>query len=354
MRKMLLKICCIVWTLFFLLAAAGAIDVSAQSACVFDPLTESVVFEKAPDQALPMASITKIMTALVAIEHYALADNVRVKKEYTAVEGSSMYLKEGQQISVSDLLYGLLLWSGNDASEALAGHFKGGRAAFICEMNQTAARLGLENTSFENPSGLDGPDHFTTASDFARLAAYAMDQPEFFKIVSSKYHKTQYGASMRNHNKLLWSCEGAVGVKTGYTRLSGRTLVSCVERKGRRLIAVTLNAPNDWNDHQAMYNEIFSGFTETVDVEKDETVVFVPVISGKSGFSRIVAAEDASFCLSPEELSMTESHVEGRHFVYAPVSKGQSYGTLVYTIGGRRVAQVPLVHEGDILMLSGL
>lgn len=348
MRKMLLVISCFFLAGLALSTAVRAISVSARSACVYDPLTDRIFYEKEAEKIMPMASITKVMTALVALENYNLDDKVLIKKEYAAVEGSSMYLKEGSEVSVIDLLYGLMLQSGNDAAETLAGHYSGGRSAFVDEMNSTAEKLSLRSTSFENPSGLDGEGHYTTASDFARLAAYAMEHPEFLKIVSSKYYQTHNGVSIKNHNKLLWSCDGAIGIKTGFTKLSGRTLVSCVERGGRRLIAVTLNAPNDWEDHTKMYDEIFALFTETTHIKKGESVVYVPVISGSSGFSKITAAEDKTICLAPEEHSKLETYVVGRHFVYAPVEGDSIYGTLVYSLHGREIAQVALKHTDTI------
>lgn len=197
-----------------------------------------------------IASTTKIMTALVVLEQAGLDDTITVTQAHMA-EGSSMYLKPGETVRVEELLYGLLLCSGNDAALALT-ECAGGAAPFVALMNEKAAALGMAHTSFANPNGLDAEGHYSTARDMAALAAAAMDDPTFRRLCSSRC-VTIGSRTMENHNRLLRQVEGCVGLKTGYTKAAGRTLVSCAERNGCRLIVVTLRDGDDWADHAALY-----------------------------------------------------------------------------------------------------
>ena len=216
------------------------------------------------DRQMLIASTTKIMTALVALERASPGDVITVKQKHMT-EGSSMYLRPGERVTVEELLYGLLLCSGNDAAEALADGC-GGTASFVRRMNGLAGELGMEDTSFENPSGLDGQAHYSTARDMARLAAYAAGNHTFVRLCSTR-SVTIGGRTMHNHNKLLSRLDGCVGLKTGYTKAAGRTLVSCAEQAGHRLVAVTLRDGDDWNDHEALYRWGFllTGIQETLE-----------------------------------------------------------------------------------------
>ena len=206
-----------------------------------------------------MASTTKIMTALLAIERLDPETVVTVPKEAVGIEGSSIYLTEGEQITVSDLLYGLMLESGNDAATALAIAAGGTVEDFVRLMNERAAELGLEDTHFSNPHGLSADDHYTTAYDLARLTCAALENETFAAIVSCKTKTISDGRRyLSNHNRLLRSYEGYIGVKTGYTRHAGRILVSAAERGESQLIAVTLADPDDWRDHAALLDYGFA------------------------------------------------------------------------------------------------
>ena len=232
--------------------------------------TGEVLYEKNPDRQMLIASTTKLMTALVVLERGGLGDMVTVTRHHMA-EGSSMYLKPGDRVTVEELLYGLLLCSGNDAAEALADGC-GGTASFVRRMNSLAGELGMEDTSFENPSGLDGQAHYSTARDMARLAAYAAGNHTFVRLCSTR-SVTIGGRTMTNHNRLLRAVPGCIGMKTGYTRAAGRTLVSAAERDGRRLVAVTLQDGNDWADHAALYDWGFAqpAGQETADHRREDT-----------------------------------------------------------------------------------
>ena len=257
------KLCGALLTLTMLLALlpcrAEAVQLSAAAAILMDADSGEILFEKDAGRCMRIASTTKIMTALVALERAKLTDTITVTASHM-VEGSSMYLKPGEVVTVEELLYGLLLCSGNDAALALADCC-GGLEAFVAAMNDKAAALGMTGTSFANPNGLDDENHYSTARDMAVLAAYAAKDPTFRRICSTRT-ATVGGRTMTNHNKLLSQVEGCIGMKTGYTRAAGRTLVSCAERQGRRLVAVTLCDGNDWADHKALYETGFAEKTE--------------------------------------------------------------------------------------------
>ena len=232
-------------------AVAEALEVSATAAVLMDADMGQVLYEKNGDRQMLIASTTKIMTALVVLEHAAPDDVITVTPDHM-VEGSSMYLKAGETVRVEELLYGLLLCSGNDAALALT-ECAGGLTPFVALMNEKAAALGMARTSFANPNGLDADGHYSTARDMAVLAAAAMENPTFRRICSSR-SVTIGQRTMENHNRLLRQMEGCIGLKTGYTQAAGRTLVSCTEREGCRLVAVTLQDGNDWADHAALYD----------------------------------------------------------------------------------------------------
>lgn len=232
-------------------AVAEALEVSATAAVLMDADMGQVLYEKNGDRQMLIASTTKIMTALVVLEHAAPDDVITVTPDHMA-EGSSMYLRAGETVRVEELLYGLLLCSGNDAALALT-ECAGGLTPFVALMNEKAAALGMAHTSFANPNGLDADGHYSTARDMAVLAAAAVENPTFRRICSSR-SVTIGQRTMENHNRLLRQVEGCVGLKTGYTQAAGRTLVSCTERDGCRLVAVTLRDGNDWADHAALYD----------------------------------------------------------------------------------------------------
>ena len=226
------------------------VSTSASAAVLMDADTGQVLYDQNGGRRMLIASTTKIMTALVALERASPTDVITVKQEHMT-EGSSMYLKPGERVTVEELLYGLLLCSGNDAALALADHC-GGLERFVAEMNRKAAELGMTGTSFANPNGLDQEGHYSTARDMARLAACAVKNETLVRLCSTR-SVTVGGRTMTNHNRLLRSIDGCIGLKTGYTRAAGRTLVSCVRRNGRTLVAVTLQDGNDWADHAALY-----------------------------------------------------------------------------------------------------
>ncbi len=305
--------------------AGDAPSVSAKSAVLYDPLTQAVLFSKQADVPMGMASTTKIMTALVALELYDFQQIVTIQKAWTGIEGSSMYLRTGEQLSVEHLLYGLLLASGNDAATALAGIHPDGAEGFVAEMNRKAEALGLQNTHFENPSGLDGETHHTTAYELAVLTVHAMENERFAAIVSTK--TMQIGDRwLNNHNRLLGEID-ACGVKTGFTKACGRCLVSAKEQNGRMLICVTLNALNDWNDHKALFDYGFSQFSwlELLGAGPCGTV---NVVGCDKKAVHLYSNDSFSLWGRRDELDKFTVKIIGPRFWYGETVPGQRYGSL--------------------------
>ena len=319
--------------------------ISAKKAILLDASTNRVLYQKDAYSRGLIASTTKIMTALVVCEQCNVLDRVRIPKEAVGVEGSSLYLREGEVMTIQELLYGLMLHSGNDAAVALAIYCGGTVEGFAQLMNDKAHRLGMTGTHFENPHGLDSPGHYSTAYDMALLSAYAMKNPIFAKTVSAK-NVTAAGRSLRNHNKLLWRVDGADGVKTGYTKAAGRILVSSAVRQGRRLVAVTMNAGDDWNDHAALLEDGFRKFSVKKIISTGENIGTVEVASGDAGNVQLIAAEDFSYAVSP--LEEIEIVIQGIGFVYAPVVQGQHAGFAYVCIDGRPVGKSALVYGETI------
>ena len=315
--------------------------VSADSAILMDAQTGRVLYEKNADSRSLIASTTKIMTALIVCEQCNVLDRMRIPKEAVGIEGSSMYLREGEVLTVQELLYGLMLHSGNDAAVALAIYCGGTVEGFAQLMNDKAHRLGLEDTHFENPNGLDSPGHYSTARDMAKLTAYAMKNPIFVKTVSTKAVRVgeRY---LTNHNKLLWRVEGVDGVKTGYTKAAGRILVSSASRNDRRLIAVTMNAPDDWNDHKALLEKGFSEYTLTQIISEGQCVGTAEIAGGETGYVELLAQKAFLFPLSEKETP--EILLSQPEFVYAPVVKGQEAGFAYVCLGGQPVGKVPVTY----------
>lgn len=319
--------------------AAEPPAISAASAVLYDPLSDTVLYKKNAEKTRGMASTTKIMTAIVALEQYDLNQTVTIQKEWCGIEGSSIYLKPGEQMLVSDLLYGLLLASGNDAAVALAGLHPDGEEAFVADMNLKAEDLGLCNTHFENPSGLDGETHYTTALELAKLAAYGMKNTAFSEIVRSE-SKTAAGRVLSNHNRLLREI-GACGVKTGYTKACGRCLVSAKEQNGRMLICVTLNAPDDWKDHQNLYTYGFSQYTP-YEVLGAGDCGSCPLISSEKDHSRLYCNESFSVWLTDAEIQRLKTVLYGPRFYYGTVCAGARYGTIQVRLGQMVLFETPV------------
>ena len=318
---------------------------SAQKAILVDACTGRVLYQKDADSRSLIASTTKIMTALVVCEQCNVLDRVKIPKEAVGVEGSSMYLKEGEILTVQELLYGLMLHSGNDAAVALAIWCAGTVEGFAELMNDKARSLGMTGSHFVNPNGLDAPEHYSTARDLAILTTYAMENPIFAKTVSTKT-VTIGQRSLRNHNKLLWQVEGVDGVKTGYTKAAGRILVSSAVRQGRRLVAVTINDGNDWADHAALYEDGFSKYQNRRLVQQGQVLGTVSLFSGVEAQVNVLAGEEFSYSMAEDEKA--EIILSGPGFDYAPVVRGQEAGFAYVIIGDKVVGKVPMTYEKTV------
>ncbi len=314
---------------------------SAQKAILVDTGTGRVLYEKDADSRSLIASTTKIMTALIVCEQTNVLDRMQIPKEAVGIEGSSMYLKEGEVLTVQELLYGLMLHSGNDAAVALAIYCGGTVEGFVGLMNDKAHRLGLTGTHFENPNGLDSPGHYSTARDLATLTAYAMKNPIFYQTVSTKSVKIGQRV-LTNHNKLLWRLPGADGVKTGYTRAAGRILVSSAARDGRRLVCVTINDGNDWADHMTLQEEGFARYTLKQILFEGDCVGTAEVAGGEASRVQLLAAGDFSYPLAKGE--KPQILLSGPGFCYAPVVQGQQAGVAYVCIGDSCIGKVPVVY----------
>ena len=322
-----------------------ACGISAEKAILLDAVTGRVLYEKNADSQSLIASTTKIMTALVVCEQCNVLDRMRIPKEAVGIEGSSMYLQEGEILTIQELLYGLMLRSGNDAAVALAIYCGGTVEGFAELMNDKARALGMKDSHFVNPNGLDAPDHYATARDLAVLAAYAMENPIFYKTVSAK-NVTVGQRSLTNHNKLLWRVDGADGVKTGYTKAAGRILVSSATRNGRRLIGVTINAPDDWNDHAHLLEEGFCRYRVERLITAGDVLGTVEIAGGQTGRAELVAMQDFCYALSEEE--QIQIKLNGSGFVYAPVAEGAEAGFAHVCIEGRSVGKVSLAYGATV------
>lgn len=289
-----------------------------------DADTGAVLYEKDADAQSLIASTTKIMTGLLVCESCDLDEKVTVPQSAVGIEGSSVYLKAGETLTVRDLLYGMLLHSGNDAATALALHLCGSVEQFAEQMNKKARELGLQNTHFANPHGLDDGGNYGSARDLATLTSYALKNPDFAQAVSTK----SYRAGERyftNHNKLLWRCEGAIGVKTGFTKKAGRILVSAAERSSRTLICVTVSAPDDWNDHCRLYDYGFSQYEMTAIATEGKTVGTLPLIAEQTVSIPLLAGEKVRFEFHADRLFPLKN------------------GTVTAYLGKKEIARIPVM-----------
>jgi D-alanyl-D-alanine carboxypeptidase/D-alanyl-D-alanine carboxypeptidase (penicillin-binding protein 5/6) len=317
--------------------SAEAIDypsVSAEAAILIEADSGEIIYSKNENTRMPMASTTKIVTALTALTIAEASTSITIPNEAVGVEGSSIYLVEGESLTLEQLLYALLLESANDVAVAIAVGLSGSVGAFADQMNFVVHELALKNTHFVNPHGLDDEEHYTTAYELACLAQYALQNTLIRTIVGTrKYtipHPGDVGARLLiNHNKLLRLYDGCIGVKTGFTKRSGRCLVSAAERDGVMLIAVTLNAPNDWNDHSAMLDYGFSQY-ESVQLCNDEELLFpLPVVGGADAYVMLVNTEALRVTL-PRDHGEIKLTIEAPHFAYAPIAEGETVGLAIY------------------------
>ncbi len=321
--------------IFVLPLKTKAVDVSAKAAVVINGDNGEIIFEKNANRRLSMASTTKIMTGLLLCEYGNLQREITVTKEMVQVEGSSMGLLPGDKVTLHDLLYGLLLASGNDAANVIATVIGGTPGGFAKIMNERAKQMGLKNTNFVTPSGLDDEKHYTTAYELALIAKEAMKNEEFAKAVSSKsavlyYGNPPYRRRLTNHNKLLNFDSSFIGIKTGFTKKSGRCLVSAKKRDGKYVICVTLCAPDDWNDHKTL-SELGLSELKQVTFKPENKTEEIEVI----GSSVPLKVNLDSFFVNTTSDDKIEFKVNLPEFVYAPIKKGEVIGDIVCIQNGK-------------------
>ncbi len=312
---------------------------------VMDGRTQTVLEESNGELPLPMASTTKIMTALLVLEQVDPKAIVEIPQEAVGVEGTSLYIKKGDKYTVNELLYGLMLQSANDCAEALAWYVgKGDVSSFVDQMNAKAKSLGLKNTKFANPSGLPDKEHYTTAKELALIMFYAMKNQNFRKITATTQYKI-HGKTIINHNKLLKLYPDCIGGKTGYTMAAGRCLVSVAERRGVSLICITLGIRDDWNIHTNAYEKWFE---KTKDVTIDEVGDF-SVRLRVAGGGEVIAANcnkvSARLFDSGENII---KKVKASGFIYGNKDAGDVVGTVEYWYGPCKISESPLVLEQSI------
>jgi D-alanyl-D-alanine carboxypeptidase/D-alanyl-D-alanine carboxypeptidase (penicillin-binding protein 5/6) len=326
---------------------ATGVSVSARSAIVMVAATGEVLFSKNEREKRGVASTTKIMTAVVALENANLADKINASETAITVEGTSIGLQKGNEVNLHTLLYGMLLESGNDAANVTAELVSGDKAKFAELMNKKAEQLGMLDTSFKNPSGLPEKDHYSTAYDMALLGSYAVKNPVFMSICSSESYIAEidnptYETTFYNHNKLLNKYDGAFGIKTGFTRAAGRCLVSAVERNGIVLVAVTLNAYDDWNDHIKLYDYCFD-LLSVNKIDLSMAVSNMAVVNSKKSTISLRLLKNLSV---PYYQTIPEYEVTYYipRFVYAGIRKGDYIGWAeVYTKSGMLVDKIYIV-----------
>lgn len=337
------------------LSRAFGKQVSAKAAFLMEADDKLCLYEKSADLRMGEASTTKIMTALVVSERIPLEKVVSVPPEAVGVEGSSVYLREGELLSVRELLLALLLESANDAAVALAIVTAGSLSAFAELMNEKARDLGLKDTHFTNPHGLYDEEHYTTARELALITAEALRVKELREIFATKSATAPIGRTdqspsgegtryLKNHNKMLSLYDGAIGVKTGFTKKTGRCLVSAAERDGMTLICVTLNAPDDWNDHASLLDYGFESYSRVTLYEKGELRIPYALTGGSEQYVTATNSEPLIMTLPAESgADAPELKLEfPQHFEFAPVEAGALLGRATVSFEGRYIS-APLV-----------
>ncbi len=339
MRKLGRSMLCGFLLAGMLAGQAAAVGTSAASAALIEQGSGRVLYAQNADEERLIASITKIMTAVVALEHGDKEQSYTVTAQDMA-EGSSMYLKPGDVLRLEELLYGLMLVSGNDAALAVAHCVSGGVEDFVALMNETARKLGMAHSHFANPNGLDAEGHYSSAADMSRLAAYALENQDFRRIVSTA-SITIGERYLVNHNKLLRLCEGCVGVKTGFTKAAGRTLVSAACRDGMTLVCTTLSDGDDWNDHMALLDYGFANYHMETAVPAGRVLASALVREGTAVSVPLAASEDLCYPLADGETLKIIARAPLS--IAAPVVPGQVVGEVCAYLEDQEVAKVDLV-----------
>ena len=285
------------------------------------------------------------MSALIALENIEPDRLVTVDDRAVGIDGSSIYLEQGETMSAEDLIYALMLNSANDAAEALAYEISGSVEGFCAMMNERAERLGLQNTHFSNPHGLDANDHYTTAHDLAIIAAEALKNQKFKEISSTKKREITSNFKTRvlvNHNKLLKMYDGCIGVKTGYTQMTGRSLVGAAERDNLRLISVTIDAPNDWSDHRSLLDFGFDTVHSLKLIGEREYCASLPVLNGEAKSITVQNKEELKYIYMYNAPNITKE-IRMPRYAVAPINSGDVVGSIVFKCNDRIIASTDII-----------
>jgi len=353
---MVLVIASLLCSLSFTYAVNGfEHSVSGEAAIVIDTATGRILYEKNINHKMPMASTTKIMTALVALERMPLDKQIEVDPKAVGVEGSSIYLKANERIKMEDLLYGLMLRSGNDAATAIAIAAAGSVEDFAALMNAKARELGANNTNFMNPHGLSHNEHYTTAYDLAIITRAAMHHPTFKEISKSKYWRAERSSEYNyfvNKNKILSIVEGGDGVKTGFTKIAGRCLVASATREDMQFIAVTLNDGNWFNTTKELLDKSFSIYKPHVVYNANDLVGSLPITNGLKDNVNLLAAKKIVIPLKEEEFDKVTTKIQFPETMHAPIIKGQSVGKIYTYLNNELIDTTSIYTEEEVEKLS--
>lgn len=330
----------------------GSPDVSAETYVLYCADNGQIFAAKDENKRMKPASTTKIMTTLLDLEAAASCDETVTFTKEMAAEGSSMYLELGEKVRLSDLAVGMMMSSGNDAANAAALSLSDSFEDFSELMNGRAKQIGMDNTHFITPSGLDDDDHYSTAYDMALLMTYALENEDFAKLSAKKSAKVDFvepekHITYSNHNRLLSLYEYCIGGKTGYTMAAGRCLVSAARKDGLTLVCVTMNDRNDWDDHIKLYNYGFDNYFSE-NSNDSEFMAEIPCVGGTVDTVDVVGEKDISVVLPAKDKSKLERKVYIDSFLYAPIAKNQTVGRIDYIVDGNRVASVNVISADNV------
>lgn len=333
--------------------AAQELSPNSRAAVLIDVVSGRILYEKNMKQQLPMASTTKIMTAITAIEAGKLQELVTVSLKAQNTGGSSIYLQAGEKLMLEELLYGLMLQSGNDAAVAIAEHIGGSCEGFAGMMNRKAAQIGALNTNFVNPHGLDQDGHYTTAEDLAKITAYALRNPVFREIVATKQKKIpwwgrDYLRVLNNKNKILWRVEGGDGVKTGFTNNAGRCLAASATREDWQLASVVLNCGPMWEECTALLEYGFENYQPVMYFQEGQFIKTIAVRKGKEERVRLVCDRTLRIPLTGSEQERIVVAEDSEDYLRAPVRQGQKAGTIKVMLDGQVLMEGSLVCQEEI------
>ena len=351
MRRLIILLLALTCFCACLPAGAEEVGTSAKACVIIDEASGRVLLSHNAEATLPMASTTKVMTALLALELGNLDAPVTCSRTAFGVPGTSIYLAEGETLTLREMLYGLMMASGNDAATAIAEHI-GGTVEDFCRMMTTrAAELGCKNTVFLTPHGLPCEGHYTTARDLALIAREAMTHPEFREIVGTTratipWEGRTYDRVLNNKNKLLTAYEGATGIKTGYTKKAGRCLVFGAEREGMRIIGVVLNCPDWFNEAVRLMDMTFERYEAVTMLHAWESVGSIPVAHADGASVEALLTTDLTGVMPKGALPQVE--VDLPDTLDAPIQAGQVIGTARLISGGTVIAEVPLAASTDV------